>query len=439
MAGAIGLSKQRGGLRVFGVAHLVAIGCLTAAYMIEGVHGLAVAALLGVLEVAVSFDNAIVNATVLARMGLFWQRMFLSVGIVVAAIGMRLLVPLAIVSIGARMSPTSAIDLAYSNPERYHELLLAVQPGIAAFGGAFLLMIFLGFVFEERDDVWVGWFERPLRRLGRMPHIGEVLVLAFAVIAAGTVDSTISMKVVVGAVAGLGSFLLVNGISQLIAEQADADGASRPRATVNGKGAFFLFCYLELLDATFSFDSVMGAFSVTLDISLITIGLAIGAAYIRALTVYVVRRGTLDQYRYLEHGAYYAIGMLAVLLMVEVWRDVPDVLTAGAGAALIIAAVASSLAARRRQDLARRRGQYSDGPDAEVHAGPGHIAEYERDRERRAGSAERSGPGAGTRATGSERRQDRDADRERERARERERERDHHESHQNHARGRAVG
>ncbi|HEV2346130.1 MAG TPA: DUF475 domain-containing protein [Actinocrinis sp.] len=439
MAGAIGLSKQRGGLRVFGVAHLVAIGCLTAAYMIEGVHGLAVAALLGVLEVAVSFDNAIVNATVLARMGLFWQRMFLSMGIVVAAIGMRLLVPLAIVSIGARMSPTSAIDLAYSNPERYHQLLLAVQPGIAAFGGAFLLMIFLGFVFEERDDVWVGWFERPLRRLGRMPHIGEVLVLAFAVIAAGTVDSTISMKVVVGAVAGLGSFLLVNGISQLIAEQADADGASRPRATVNGKGAFFLFCYLELLDATFSFDSVMGAFSVTLDISLITIGLAIGAAYIRALTVYVVRRGTLDQYRYLEHGAYYAIGMLAVLLMVEVWRDVPDVLTAGAGAALIIAAVASSLAARRRQDLARRRGQYSDGPDAEVHAGPGHIAEYERDRERHAGSTERSGPGAGTRATGSERRQDRDADRERERARERERERDHHESHQNHARGRAVG
>jgi len=166
------------------------------------------------------------------------------------------------------------------------------------------------------------------------------------------------------------------------AEQADADGASRPRATVTGRKAFFLFCYLELLDATFSFDSVMGAFSVTLDIALITIGLAIGAAYIRALTVYVVRRGTLEQYRYLEHGAYYAIGMLAVLLMVEVWRDVPDVLTAGAGAALIIAAVASSLAARKRQERAERREADSDRPDAQVHAGPGHHHRSELEHQR---------------------------------------------------------
>jgi hypothetical protein len=121
----------------------------------------------------------------------------------------------------------------------------------------------------------------------------------------------------------------------------------------------------------------MGAFSVTLDIALITIGLAIGAAYIRALTVYVVRRGTLEQYRYLEHGAYYAIGMLAVLLMIEVWRDVPDVLTAGAGAALIIAAVASSLAARKRQERALQREAVSDRPNAQVHSGPGHRPELE--------------------------------------------------------------
>jgi hypothetical protein len=408
MADTVGLAKRSGGgLRLFGVAHLVAVGCLAAAYAIEGVHGLAVAALLGVLEVAVSFDNAIVNATVLARMGQFWQRMFLTVGILVAAIGMRLLVPLAIVSIGAKLSPTQAIDLAYSDPQRYHHLLLAVQPGIAAFGGAFLLMIFLGFVFEERDEMWLGWVERPLRWIGRLPHLGEIVVLTFAVIASATVRSDIALKVVVGSIAGLGAYLLVNGVGEMIAEQADADGASRPRATVTGKAAVFLFCYLELLDATFSFDSVMGAFSVTLDISLITIGLAIGAAYIRALTVYVVRRGTLEEYRYLEHGAYYAIGMLALLLMVEVWRDVPDVLTAGAGAAMIVAAVASSLAVRKRQERVQRRAPYSDRPNAEVHAGPGSQAQYDRDGERGgAGAAygrERSGTGAGARAASSER------------------------------------
>jgi hypothetical protein len=382
MADAAGAARQKGGgLRLFGVAHVVAIGCLVAAYAVDRVHGLTVVALLGVLEVAVSFDNAIVNATVLARMNQYWQRLFLTVGILIAAIGMRLLVPLAIVSVGAKISPIHAIDLAYSDPNHYHGVLLSAQPAIAAFGGAFLLMIFLGFVFEEREELWIGWIERPLLRIGRLPQAGQILVLAFAVVAAATAPRDIALKVVVGAVAGLGSYLLVNGAGQVIAEQADADGASRPRATVSGRPAFFLFCYLELLDATFSFDSVMGAFSVTLDIALITIGLAIGAAYIRALTVYVVRRGSLDQYRYLEHGAYYAIGMLALLLMVEIWRDVPDVLTAGAGAAMIIAAVASSLAARRRQERAERREASSDRPNAQVHAGPGHRADLEHERE----------------------------------------------------------
>ena len=360
----VSIRVRRGdGLRVFGVAHVVAAGCLVAGFLIRGTHGLAIVALLGVLEVAVSFDNAIVNATVLARLNRFWQRMFLTVGIVVAAIGMRLLVPLAIVCAGARLGPGSALDLAYRDPERYRDLLLAAQPGISAFGGAFLMMIFLGFVFEERDQVWIGWVEHPLRRLGRIPGIGQVLVLGFALCAAGTVANGHALKVVVGAVAGLMVFLLVDGAGQVIARRADADGASRPRATVSGRAGLFLFAYLELLDATFSFDSVMGAFSVTLDIALITIGLAIGAAYIRALTVFVVRRGTLEEYRYLEHGAYYAIGMLAVLLMVQVWHDVPDVLTAGVGAGVIIAAVANSLWARRAQ-LRRDRGD--GGPLAEV-------------------------------------------------------------------------
>ncbi|HEV3169689.1 MAG TPA: DUF475 domain-containing protein [Actinocrinis sp.] len=355
-----------GNLRLFGVAHTVAITCLLLAFLVGGPQGLVIAALLGVLEVAVSFDNAIVNATVLARMAPFWQRIFYTVGILVAAIGMRLLVPLAIVCVGARLGPLSALRLAYQDPNRYHQLLISAQPAIAAFGGAFLMMIFLGFVFEERDEMWIGWIEKPLRRLGKLPRIGEMCVLGFAIAAAATVPSAVAFKVTVGAVAGLLCYMTVDSVGQMIAREADADGASRPRMTVAGRAAFFLFCYLELLDATFSFDSVMGAFSVTLNLSLITIGLAIGAAYIRALTVYVVRRGTLEEYRYLEHGAYYAIGMLAVLLMVQVWRDVPDVLTASAGGLLIVAAVASSLRSRRRQERAQLEAD-ARRPVADVH------------------------------------------------------------------------
>jgi uncharacterized protein len=337
-------SDGRAAMPPFAVAHTVAIAALVAAYLIAGLHGLTVAVLLGVLEVAVSFDNAIVNATVLARLDVFWQKMFLTVGILIAAIGMRLVVPLAIVSAGTGLNPASALHLAYSDPTRYHHTLLAAQPVISAFGGAFLLMIFFGFVFNDHEELWIGPVERPLRRLGRIPHVGEALVLTFTAIAAATTPPSIAWKVAAGAVAGLACFLLIARTGQMLADQAE-DNGDRGRATLSGRAAFFGFCYLELLDATFSFDSVMGAFSITLDIALITIGLAIGAAYIRALTVYLVRSGTLEQFRYLEHGAYYAIGTLAVLLLVQVWRDVPDVLTAGTGAALILAAVLSSRSA----------------------------------------------------------------------------------------------
>jgi hypothetical protein len=98
-----------------------------------------------------------------------------------------------------------------------------------------------------------------------------------------------------------------------------------------------------MLDATFSFDSVMGGFSVTVDIALFTIGLGIGAAFVRALTVYLVRKQTLDRYIYLEHGAYYSIGVLAILLLIQIGPDVPDWFASLAGTSMIIAAYVHSV------------------------------------------------------------------------------------------------
>ena len=337
------------GLRVFGFAHVVAFAALLGGFIVNGVQGLVVVALLGVLEIAVSFDNAIVNATVLARMNRYWQRMFMTVGVVIAAIGMRLLLPLIIVSIGAHLTPWRAVDLAYESPERYHSLLLAAQPGIAAFGGLFLLMIALAFFREEREVHWCPPVERHLPALLGLPAAPQAIALAFTGIAAATVPPDVRVRVVVGCLLGLVCYLAIHALSEQVADRADADGASRPRSTVEGRGAFLLFVYLELLDATFSMDSVMGGFSVTVDIALITLGLAIGAGYIRALTVYVVRKGTLEEYRYLEHGAYYSIALLSVLLLWEVWRDVPDWVTACVGAVVIGLAWVTSVWAARRQ------------------------------------------------------------------------------------------
>ena len=335
--------------RIFGFAHTVAIAALIGGFIVGGTQGLIVVALLGVLEIAVSFDNAIVNATVLARMNRYWQRMFMTVGVLIAAVGMRLVLPLAIVAVGAHLTPWSAVNLAYADPNRYHSLLMTAQPGIAAFGGLFLLMIALAFFREEREVHWWPAMERRLPALLGRRGVPILIALLFTVIAGGTVPAQDHTRVIAGCLIGLVCYLGVHSLAGHVADRADADGAPRPRTTVEGRSAFLLFVYLELLDATFSMDSVMGGFSVTLDIALITLGLAIGAGYIRALTVYVVRKGTLDEYRYLEHGAYYSIALLSVLLLWEVWRDVPDWVTAVAGGVVILLAFITSIWVKRQE------------------------------------------------------------------------------------------
>ena len=364
--------------RIFGFAHVVALASLAGGFIIGGAQGLVIVALLGVLEIAVSFDNAIVNATVLARMNRYWQRMFMTVGVLIAAIGMRLLLPLIIVAIGAHLSPWRAVDLAYADPNRSHSLLLTAQPGIAAFGGIFLLMIAIAFFREEREVHWWPAVERRLPAVLGRRGVPVLIALAFTAVAGLTVPTEDRTRVVVGTLVGLVCYLGINLLSTRVADRADADGSSRPRATVEGNGAFLLFVYLELLDATFSMDSVMGAFSVTVDIALITLGLAIGAGYIRSLTVYVVRKGTLDEYRYLEHGAYYSIALLSVLLLWEVWRDVPDWITACTGAVVITSAWLTSIwAAKRQQREEATRDAGLGGETATVQAIKGQQVEFE--------------------------------------------------------------
>ena len=102
-----------------------------------------------------------------------------------------------------------------------------------------------------------------------------------------------------------------------------------------------------MLDASFSFDGVIGAFAVTADPVIIGLGLGVGAMFIRSITVYLVRRRTLEQYVYLEHGAMWAIGALAAVLLVTIAHEVPEIVTGALGVGFIAAAVICSVAARR--------------------------------------------------------------------------------------------
>ncbi|MEO9138704.1 MAG: DUF475 domain-containing protein [Jatrophihabitans sp.] len=361
-------------LRTFGLSIAVAVVGLVLGYVYAGTTGLALAAILAVLEVSLSFDNAVVNATVLVRFNPFWQKLFLTLGVAIAVFGMRLVFPLLIVGVTASLNPVEAIRLALKGggvdqSGTYAFLLKQAHPAIAAFGGMFLLMIFLDFVFEEREITWLSFIERPLARIGKLDQLSVVIALVALAVAAKTVgvhaDTQVGDKsgtVLIAGVLGLVTYLLVSALGDFFDEDDDEDdeggdedefGAKLERNKtrhVVGKAAFFLFLYLEVLDASFSFDGVVGAFAITSDPIIIAIGLGIGAMFIRSLTVFLVRKGTLSEYVYLEHGALWAIGALSVILLVTIEYEVPEVVTGLIGVAFIGLALLSSVLRNKRED-----------------------------------------------------------------------------------------
>jgi uncharacterized protein len=346
-------------LRTFGGSIAVTAVGLVGAYLYAGPAGLALAAILGVLELTLSFDNAVVNATVLQTMNAFWQKLFLTVGILIAVFGMRLAFPLLIVGVTAGISPTSAISLAMERGDPHVEgtygyLLHEAHPAIAAFGGIFLLTLFCDFVFERREITWMSWVERPLARVGQLEQLSiAVSLLVIAVAALEFAPEGKSTTVVVSGVFGLLTYVLVKALSARF--DPDRHGGSL-RVKV-GKAAFMSFLYLEVLDATFSFDGVVGAFAITSDPIIIAVGLGlIGATFVRSLTVFLVRQRTLEEYVYLEHGAHWAIGALSVLLLCTIKFEIPELVTGLIGIGFILLAFISSVIRNRRATSTSNRG-----------------------------------------------------------------------------------
>ncbi|MFF1460936.1 DUF475 domain-containing protein [Streptomyces sp. NPDC058330] len=368
-------------LKTFGWSFAVTAVGLVAAVFYGGWQAFGIVAILSILEISLSFDNAVINAGILKKMNAFWQKIFLTVGVLIAVFGMRLVFPVVIVAISAKLGPIEAVDLSFNNPDRYKELVTDAHPSIAAFGGMFLMMIFLDFIFEDRDIQWLRWIERPLAKLGKVDMLSVCVALIVLLIASMTVATHAhqhggghadkASTVLLSGIAGLITYLVVGGLSgffedkleeeeereQEAEEEAKKSGKPASAVLLAGKAAFFMFLYLEVLDASFSFDGVIGAFAITNEIVLMALGLGIGAMYVRSLTVYLVRQGTLDDYVYLEHGAHYAIGALSVILLITIQYEINEIITGLVGVVLIAWAFWSSV--RRNKALAAAGG---DGP-----------------------------------------------------------------------------
>ncbi|MEA1619722.1 DUF475 domain-containing protein [Erythrobacter sp. T5W1-R] len=287
---------------------------------------------LSILEISLSFDNAVVNATVLREMDPVWQQRFLTIGILIAVFGMRIVFPIAIVSIAAQIGPWEAIQLSLGQPDEYERIVSSAHIGIAGFGGAFLAMVGLSFFFDSDKEVhWIAVVEETINRFSTVPavEIGMVLALIYGVSTMLSPDDALTF--LTAGVLGLVTYIGVNALGAII-EQREAAKKASGAIVRSGLGGFL---YLEVLDASFSFDGVIGAFALSNNMIVIAIGLSVGAMFVRSMTVHLVKAGTLAEYRYLEHGAFWAIIVLGAIMLISARYHIPETFTGLIGATLI--------------------------------------------------------------------------------------------------------
>ncbi len=296
-----------------------------------------IAAMLALLEVSLSFDNAVVNASVMQDMAPVWRQRFLTWGMGIAVFGMRFVFPLVVVSVVAHIGPIEAVRLATFEPDEYARLIHSAHVPLGAFGGSFLGMVCLKYFFDAEKDIhWIAVLEKRLSSLGRFEaiEVGVTLLGLYAFSRAFAAPE--ALEFLVAGVFGLVTFIGVDGIGAVMAPDEGARHDAR-------RAGIASFLYLNVLDATFSFDGVIGAFALTNNLFVIAIGLGIGAMFVRSLTIMLVDKGTLASYRYLEHGAFYAIGALALIMLMGTLIEVPDVITGSIGAGFIGLSLWSSI------------------------------------------------------------------------------------------------
>lgn len=344
-------------MKHFRVSFIVTFLCLAAAgwwgYSHTGWTGaltaLSIATILGIMEVSLSFDNAVVNASVLKTWDEFWQKLFLGVGIIIAVFGMRLLFPLVIVAQAADLGMLEVWNLALSDPKAYSAHLTAHHAEVAAFGGMFLLLVFLNFLLDDEKEMhWLGHVEEKIGSLGKVSSIAVMISIGALMASLSLVAEAQKMVVLIAGLWGILVYVGVDVISSLLEKEESEGGNVGDMVKRGGIGAFL---YLEVLDASFSFDGVIGAFAITNDVVIIMLGLAIGAMFVRSMTVFLVKKGTLDEFVYLEHGAHYAIGILAVIMLASMKFHVPELFTGLIGVAFIVASLWSSLRYKKQQAL----------------------------------------------------------------------------------------
>lgn len=298
--------------------------------------------LLCVLEISLSFDNAVVNATIIRKMNDVWKHRFLFWGMLIAVFGMRLIFPVAIVSFAGNISIPDAFTLAIKEPKLYAQMMSEAHLAVSSFGGVFLLMVALKFFMNQsKDNHWISIVEKTFGRIGKIQGSEFIFALVVILIIYAQLDFESQPTFIKSALYGLLTYLCVHGLSELLGDES----LTSIKWLSSGFG---LFLYLEVLDASFSFDGVIGAFAITTQLYEIMIGLGVGAFFVRGLTLYLVEHEKLEQYEFLEHGAFYALFVLSFFMLLDHFFHFAEWVTALSGAGILVLSILYSMHVKKK-------------------------------------------------------------------------------------------
>lgn len=329
-------------LKYYKGSFLFSIFSIVAVYFLAGGVAAAVqTVILGLLEVSVSLDNAVVNAKVLQDMDDKWRKRFLTWGMLFAVFGVRVLFPILIVWGTSPLSFVESVVLPFEDAQKYSDTVTAAHVAIAGFGGTFLLMVFLAFFLDqEKEHHWIPGIEKVLAQFGKLGNttVATVVMASLLVTITGVLLHEGS-DFVYAAIWGGVAWIAVHLLGEFM------EGNGNRAAASAGLGSFI---YLNVLDASFSFDGVVGAFAISNNIIVIALGLGIGAMFVRSMTIHMVDKGTLGELKYLEHGAFWSIGILAFMMFAGTIVHIPEIMTGLAAAVVLVIATVHSLMLNRK-------------------------------------------------------------------------------------------
>jgi uncharacterized protein len=321
-------------LRIYWFALVATLFIWIGAAIWGGPSALFTVVVLTLLETTFSADNAVVNSKVIVSMSPFWQKLFMTAGIFIAVFLVRFILPILIVVLTAGLGFTEVLQLALHDTHHYEQELAKAEPVISAFGGTFLLMIALSYFIDyEKKTHWFKFFEKWLGKLGRFDEITIFVMLLASLALYFTVDPAYHSAVLIASISAMTLHIGLNLLDAMFEKNKKSALSIKPKV---GGAAFAAFMYLEILDASFSLDGVIGAFAITGSVVLIMAGLGAGAVWVRAMTIHLVKARTLSKYVFLEHGAHWALVFLGTIMLLKLYHiELPEWLVGLSGIFLI--------------------------------------------------------------------------------------------------------